>query len=239
MEIFVYEDIIKLFDDLGDKLVKAINDKPNIVLGLATGSTPVPLYHNLIRAYRKKQVSFKDVVTFNLDEYIDIDKYELSYHYFMKGQFYSHIDIKKKNRHIPKNFKETLGDEPERYETLIAQNPIDIQILGIGTNGHIGFNEPGVSFDSTTTIIDLSEETRIDNKRFFFNPDDVPTRAITMGIKTIMKAKEIILIATGDIKAEAIYKTIKGEVTNNVPASILQTHPNVKIYLDKKAAKLL
>lgn len=239
MKVKIFDTKEALFADLSKKIVAAINNKSNINLGLATGSTPIPLYQALIAAYREGLVSFKDVKTFNLDEYLGLVDYKNSYHYFMKEQLFNHVDIIKENTYIPNAFLDSIEDEVIRYDNLLAKNPIDIQILGIGSNGHIGFNEPGVSFNHKTLAVTLAEETRKDNKRFFEDESLVPTQAITMGIGTIMEAKEIILIATGENKSQAIKKTIEGEITEQVPASILQRHKNITIYLDKKAAKLL
>jgi|SRR5690554_1449010 len=240
MEVFIFENKKELFENLAKKYVDAINKNPNIKLGLATGSTPVPLYAALIKDHQVNKTSYKDVSTFNLDEYIGLSEgHEQSYRTFMNKTFFNHIDIKLTNTHIPSGSAKDLKLEAKAYDELLKENQIDIQLLGIGTNAHIGFNEPGSDFDSETIIVDLAKETKDANVRFFSSMDEVPTKAITMGIGSILKAKKIILVATGSNKAKAIKNTIEGKVTTDVPASILQKHPNVEIYLDKDAAKLL
>jgi len=240
MKVFIYDTKEDLFKDLANKYSKAIKNNPKINLGLATGSTPVPLYEELIKDHKENKTSYKDVKTFNLDEYIGLPEgHEQSYRTFMNNIFFNHIDINLENTNIPSGSVKDLAMEAFRYDKLLEKNQIDIQLLGIGTNAHIGFNEPGSKFDSNTIIVDLAQETRDANVRFFDSMDDVPTTAITMGIGSILKAKKIILVATGDSKAEAIKNTIEGPITTDVPASILQAHENVEIYLDKGASKLL
>lgn len=240
MEVFIFENKEDLFNDLANKFVEEIKGNPEIKLGLATGSTPVPLYEKLIEDFKANKTSYKKVQTFNLDEYIGLPEgHEQSYRTFMNNIFFNHIDIDLANTHIPSGNAKDLAMEAFNYDKLLEKNQVDIQLLGIGTNAHIGFNEPGSKFDSNTIIVDLAEETRDANVRFFDSMDDVPTEAITMGIGSIMKAKKIILVATGKAKAEAIFNTIEGPITTNVPASILQTHDNVEIYLDNEAASLL
>ena len=240
MKVFIYDTKEDLFKDLANKYSKAIKNNPKINLGLATGSTPVPLYEELIKDHKENKTSYKDVKTFNLDEYIGLPEgHEQSYRTFMNNIFFNHIDINLENTNIPSGSVKDLAMEAFRYDKLLEKNQIDIQLLGIGTNAHIGFNEPGSKFDSNTIVVDLAQETRDANVRFFDSMDDVPTTAITMGIGSILKAKKIILVATGDSKAEAIKNTIEGPITTDVPASILQAHENVEIYLDKGASKLL
>jgi|SRR5690625_2658268 len=240
MKVYIFENENDLFEDLKNKYVEKIKKNPNINLGLATGGTPVPLYEKLIEDYKKNQTNYENVKTFNLDEYIGLPEgHEQSYRTFMNNIFFNHVNINLANTHIPSGNVKDLNEEALRYDKLLIDNPIDVQLLGIGTNAHIGFNEPGSSFDSNTIIVDLTQETRDANVRFFDDMKDVPTKAITMGIGSILKAKEIILVATGEHKAEAIKNTIEGPITKDVPASILQAHDNVSIYLDKKAAKLL
>lgn len=240
MKVYIYDTKEQLFKDLANKYSEEIKNKPNINLGLATGSTPVPLYEELIKDHKENNTSYKEVKTFNLDEYIGLpDGHEQSYRTFMNNVFFNHVDINLENTNIPSGSVKDLAMEAFRYDKLLEKNQIDIQLLGIGTNAHIGFNEPGSKFDSNTIIVDLAQETRDANVRFFDNMDEVPTTAITMGIGSILKAKKIILVATGDSKAEAIKNTIEGPITTDVPASILQAHENVEIYLDKGASKLL
>lgn len=207
-----------------------IKEKPNSILGLATGSTPIGLYKKLIERYKKGIISFKEVKTFNLDEYIGLapeDKH--SYHYFMFEQLFNHIDINPENVYIPSG----LGDIDKNimeYEKLIDEvGGIDLQLLGIGVNGHIGFNEPGTSFHSKTHVVQLEESTIKANQRFFDKIEDVPTKAITIGIETILKAKKILLLISGESKQKAFERLKSGEVTEDFPASVLHNHPNVTV----------
>lgn len=239
MKVEIFKDKETLYRSVSDFYIKAINEKPNMTLGLATGTTPIPLYKNLIEAYKNKQVSFKDITTFNLDEYIGLDKtHEASYAYFMRNQLFDHIDIKLENTFIPSGILEPQVAISEFQKALDAHQ-VDIQLLGLGSNGHIGFNEPGTPFNSTTHQTDLALSTIEDNSRMFDSIEDVPTQSITMGIKDIMRASKIILIATGEQKAEAVYGMIHGPVDENLPASILQKHKDVVIYLDEAAASKL
>ena len=239
MKVEIFKDKETLYRSVLDFYIKAINEKPNMTLGLATGTTPIPLYKNLIEAYKNKQVSFKDITTFNLDEYIGLDKtHKASYAYFMKNQLFDHIDIKLENTFIPSGILEPQVAISEFQKALDAHQ-VDIQLLGLGSNGHIGFNEPGTPFNSTTHQTDLALSTIEDNSRMFESIKDVPTQSITMGIQDIMRASKIILIATGEQKAEAVYGMIHGPVDENLPASILQKHKDVVIYLDEAAASKL
>lgn len=221
-------------------ILNLVRDNPKAILGLATGSSPIGLYKNLIKAYQEGEVSFKDVKTFNLDEYCNLPKdHEQSYFSFMNQNLFQNIDILEENVNIPNTEGDDLGKLCDEYNDLLNKHIIDLQLLGIGGNGHIGFNEPGTSFESETSVIELTDKTRRDNKRFFNSIDEVPRYAITMGIKNIMNAKEIILIASGKNKAEAVNKLVNGEVTEDFPASILQKHPAVTVIVDEEAASLL
>ena len=229
------DDIAK---DIADKIVSLIKTKERPVLGLATGSTPLPLYEELIKRYKKGEVSFKNVKTFNLDEYIGLDELnDQSYRYFMNHNLFNHIDIDLNNTYVPNGL--IKDEDPSYYDKMIKEaGGIDIQVLGIGTDGHIAFNEPGASFDSLTHIEALKESTIKDNSRFFASIDDVPRYAITMGLKSIMNAREIVLIATGKAKAKVISELKKGIISNDLPASILNKHNNVTIYVDEEANSL-
>lgn len=223
------------------RVINAIQQKKDLVLGLATGSTPEGMYECLIKNNKKGKVSFKDVITFNLDEYIGLESdHPNSYHYFMHENFFKHIDISLENTHLPRGVAKDFEEECERYEQLIESvGGIDLQILGLGTNGHIAFNEPGSNFNSPTSVVDLAQETIDANSRFFDSIEDVPTKAVSMGIGSIMKAREIILLVSGDSKAKALAKTINGEVTEDIPSSILQKHPNVTVIADVEALSLV
>lgn len=222
-------------------IIGLVKKKPNAVLGLATGSSPIATYKLLIKDYQDNKTDWSKVTTFNLDEYVDLEKTNSnSYYYFMNQQLFNHLNIKKENIHIPNG----IGDIEKnaiRYEQLLNEcGPIDLQILGIGNNGHIGFNEPGSNINSVTRVINLSKETIEANKRFFNgNIASMPQKAITMGISSILKANNIVLIATGKSKAQAIKALVQGEVSEEWPCSYLQKHNNVSILIDEEAAMLL
>ena len=204
------------------------------VLGLATGSTPETLYQEMV----KSDVDFSHCVSINLDEYIGLSgDNDQSYRYFMNSHLFNEKPFKA--TYVPNGKSEDLAAECRHYEEILANHPIDIQILGIGENAHIGFNEPGTPFDAPTQVVELTESTINANKRNFEKIEDVPTTAISMGIGSIMKSKKVILIAYGEAKAEAIANTINGEMTTDVPASVLQNHPDVTIILDDAAASKL
>lgn len=215
--------------------------KPNAVLGLATGSTPEGIYAQLIDWYNKGDIDFSEVVTVNLDEYKGLTKdNEQSYYRFMCEKFFNHINIDKKNVNIPDGTQENSDIECERYNNVIRSvGGIDMQLLGIGGNGHIGFNEPGCAFETETHCVKLAEGTIQANSRFFSSIDEVPKEAYTMGIKSIMQAKKILLVASGEAKAKALYDTICGPVTPQVQASILQMHNDVTIVADEAALSLV
>ena len=215
--------------------IDTINNKPNCVLGLATGSSPVGIYKNLVKAYQEKKVSFKDVTTFNLDEYIGLEEtHHQSYRYFMNDNLFNHIDIDKNKTHVPNGTNYEY--DVENYDKEIEENGgIDLQILGIGSNGHIAFNEPGTPFDSLTHVVDLKESTIKDNSRFFNSIDEVPKKSITMGLTSIIRAKKIVIIITGENKKEVLARLLTGKISEDLPASILHNHPDVTIYADYKA----
>jgi len=212
--------------------------KPNSVLGLPTGSTPMGMYKELGRMHKEARLSFARVTTFNLDEYVGLDpKNPNSYHQFMKSNFFSRVNVRKERRFIPDGQAKDMHAYCERYEKLVDRHgPIDIFILGIGHNGHIGFNEPSKSLVARTHVEKLTIQTRRANARFFKSLGEVPEYAITMGMGTIMRAREIILLAGSRDKANAIKHAVKGPVTPEVPASILQLHPNCRMIIDSSAA---
>jgi len=218
-------------------IIKDMILKPDLTLGLSTGSSPLGVYSKLIEAYKKGFISFKDITTFNLDEYIGIDRsHSQSYYRFMRENLFNHVNVNFDNVHIPNNDVEQINTIADTYNQLLHNHTIDVQILGIGSNGHIGFNEPGTPLRNETFIAELDEGTRLDNARFFASLDEVPKYAITMGIKNIMKAQKIIVLALGKYKAKAVQGMIEGPVSNELPASILQLHPNCSIILDEEAA---
>ena len=220
------------------KVMKTVLDKGNPLLGLATGSSPVGLYKEMIRDHKENGTSYKNILTWNLDEYVGIPRtHEQSYWTFMHENLFNFIDIPEENIHVPVGESEDEEAECVKYEESMKGHTVDIQVLGIGSDGHIAFNEPGTPFDSLTHLMDLTEQTRKDNARFFDNDiNQVPKRSITMGLASIMRAKKIIVIATGENKAEAVYGMLKGPKTTDCPASILQDHPDVTVLLDKAAA---
>ncbi|MBQ6146064.1 MAG: glucosamine-6-phosphate deaminase [Clostridia bacterium] len=218
--------------------VELLKRKPNAILGGATGSTPLGLYAELVRLNKAGEISFKDASSFNLDEYVGLDgTHDQSYRYFMDHNLFDHIDIDKSRTRVPSGIDTS---DPAAYDKEIAAaGGVDLQLLGIGNNGHIGFNEPGTPFGSLTHIVELTESTREANKRFFKSIDEVPTHAVTMGVKTVMQARSIILMAIGPAKAPIMKEMLQGPVTEKVPASVLQLHPDVTVYMDYEAAKLL
>lgn len=215
--------------------------KPDSVLGLATGDTPLGMYKELISLYNKNEVDFKEVTTFNLDEYYGLNRENSeSYYSYMINNLFKHININMENINVPNGMAKDVEATCAGYEDKIKEaHGIDMQVLGIGGNGHIGFNEPNVNFEAQTHLVNLDEETIEANSRFFDSVEDVPVKAISMGIKTIMNSKKIILLANGISKAEAIERALKGKISPKVPASILQLHNDVTIILDKEAASLL
>ena len=225
---------------IAEEFIKQVNEKPNCVLGLATGTSPLKVYANLVQACKDGRVSFKDVKTFNLDEYIGLEgTHNQSYRYFMNDNLFNHIDINKENTHVLLGVGDYLA-YANNYDNLIKQaGGIDLQILGIGSDGHIAFNEPGTPFDSLTHVAELAESTIVDNSRLFNDISEVPTKAVTMGLRSIMNAKKIVLIATGKNKARAIFNLLKGPKTEEVPCSILQDHPDCTIYVDEDAYSLV
>lgn len=223
------------------QIISRIKKNPALNLGLATGSTPTGLYQALIQDHKENNTSYKQINTFNLDEYIGMPKKDPhSYHYFMCENLFDHIDIPLDQTHIPDGTARDLDAECRRYEHFIQEHGgIDLQVLGIGQNGHIGFNEPGTPFDSRTHIINLAESTRKANSRFFDSLEEVPRQAITMGIATILESREIFLLVSGTSKAEALARLMNGEVSEQFPASILKNHQNITIFADQDAAALL
>lgn len=203
-------------------------------LGLATGSTPISLYDEL----KRSNLDFSEMTSINLDEYVGLSATDdQSYAYFMRENLFSVKPFA--HSYLPNGLAKNAEEECRRYDELIKENPVDIQILGIGANGHIGFNEPGTSFDSTTHLVDLTESTIESNKRFFTSIEEVPKQAYSMGIASIMAAKQIILLAYGENKAKIIRDMIKGPVTEDIPASVLQKHDDVTIIVDKEASKFI
>ncbi|MDQ0155515.1 glucosamine-6-phosphate deaminase [Robertmurraya andreesenii] len=232
---------VKDYEEMSERAARYIIEKvrqaKTLNLGLATGGTPVGTYKNLIADHKENGTSYQNVTTFNLDEYVGLSGDDRnSYRFYMNEELFSHIDVVQANTHIPRGDAPDMQQECLNYEKLIAEHGgIDLQLLGIGTNGHIGFNEPGTSFDSATHLVDLAESTREANARYFSSLAEVPTKAITMGIATIMKSKEILLLISGQSKREALSNLLHGEVNENFPASALRNHPCVTIIADNAA----
>ncbi len=236
--------IVKNYEEMSQLASKMINDfvqtNPFGVIGLATGQTPEGVYKLLVDAHHNLDIDWSNITTFNLDEYIGINATSpFSYAHYMHEKLFKYLNIKSENTHIPLG----QGDYQkniDNYEQKIKNaGGINLQLLGIGSNGHIGFNEPGTSFDSKTHVVDLATSTISDNKQYFKTIDDVPKKAITIGLNTIMQAQQIILIASGLNKAEAIAKLVEGKITPKIPASILQNHDHVTLIIDQKAASKL
>ena len=214
--------------------------KPDAVLGLATGSTPLGLYAQLVALYRAGEISFAQATSFNLDEYVDLPPtHDQSYRYFMEKNLFSQIDLPQARIHVPSGLDVSEAALAAYDEAIEAAGGIDLQLLGLGGNGHIGFNEPGTPFALGTHVVALTERTRRDNARFLASLDEVPTHAATMGVRTVMHARAILLLAFGRAKAEALAAALTGPVTPDVPASVLQLHPDVTVFCDKEAAALL
>jgi len=238
IKVQIAKDYNELSKKAADIIADSIRKKPNVVLGLATGGTPVGCYQELIRMHREEGLDFSRVVTFNLDEYLGLPPTQpQSYRYFMDENLFRHVNIKMENTNVLNGMSKDPQKTCKEFEKAIKEpGGIDFQLLGIGANGHIAFNEPGSSFESKTRVVNISEQTIKDNARFFKSIDEVPRQALSMGIGTIMEAKKIALLATGVGKAEAVAKSVEGPITTNVPASILQRHPECTFILDKEAA---
>ena len=240
MKVITVSDYTALSTRAGQIITELLRSKPNCTLGLATGGTPLGTYQYLVERYRAGEISLKDVQTFNLDEYCELSRsHEQSYYRFMQDNLFHHVDLRPENVHIPCTENCEPQTQCDEYNSLLNHAVVDLQLLGIGSNGHIGFCEPGTSFDQETFLTPLSEETRLDNQRFFNSLDEVPYSAITMGIANILRARSILLLASGKGKARCIADMVNGPVTEQVPASALQLHGDVTVIVDEEAAALL
>lgn len=241
MRIIVTKDYKDMSRKAANIISAQIITKPDCVLGLATGSSPIGTYDQLVEWYEKGDLDFSGVSSVNLDEYRGLEhSHDQSYYYFMHEHLFDRVNIDPANTNVPDGTEPDAEKECKRYEELIASyGGVDLQLLGLGHNGHIGFNEPAPSFDKVTHCVDLTESTIEANKRFFASADDVPRQAYTMGIGTIMKAKKILVVVSGEDKADIVAKAFYGEVTPEVPASILQFHPDVTVVVDEAAASKL
>ena len=241
MRIYQAEDYQALSRRAANIISAQVIYKPDCVLGLATGGTPVGIYKQLVEWYKKGDLSFAETRSVNLDEYLGLSPHhEQSYCYYMQNNLFSHIDIKQENTHVPNGLAKDPQAECAAYDKLIQDmGGIDLQLLGMGHNGHIAFNEPGDDFGLETHVVTLSESTIEANKRFFESRDEVPRQALSMGIKNIMHARRILMVVSGEEKADIVCKAFTGPVTREVPASILQLHPDVTLVGDKAALRKL
>jgi glucosamine-6-phosphate deaminase len=241
MDVIVKDTYEEMSREAAQIVAQAIRAKPNLVLGLATGGTPLGLYHELVRMHRKEELDFAKVTTFNLDEYLGLPPtHEQSYAYFMQHNLFRHINVRPDKIYVPSGLATDVQAYCAWYEEEIARaGGIDLQVLGIGRDGHIAFNEPGSSLASRTRVVTLTKETIEDNARFFARPEDVPRFAITMGVGTILEARHCLLLANGPSKAEAVATLAEGPITAQVTASALQMHPQATVILDREAAAKL
>ncbi|MFB3170482.1 glucosamine-6-phosphate deaminase [Neobacillus sp. 179-C4.2 HS] len=241
MKLIRTENYAEMSVEAGKIIVDKIRSNPSLTLGLATGSTPKGVYNYLIQDHKADGTSYQQMKSVNLDEYIGLKAQDTnSYHYFMRQNLFNHIDINENQTHIPNGAADDLEQECVRYEQLIKElGGVDLQLLGIGQNGHIGFNEPGTPFSSRTHIVTLAENTRIANSRFFNSLEEVPTHAITMGIASILESKEILLLVSGEKKSEALLKFMNGDISEEFPASALKHHQNVTVIADRDALKYI
>nr|WP_206529796.1 glucosamine-6-phosphate deaminase [Brevibacillus sp. SYP-B805] len=241
IQLIVTEDYREMSQKAAQIVADQIRNKPDAVIGFATGSTPLGLYAELIGMYDRGELDFSRITTFNLDEYVGLSReHPQSYYRFMWENLFSKINVQNERIHFPPGIFTDAEAVCSRYEEEIAEaGGIDLQILGIGTNGHIGFNEPDETYTLATHVVELAEETIEANARFFHDKAEVPRRAITMGVKSIMNARSILLLANGKSKAEAVSHICTGVVDPKVPASILQLHPHVTLLVDREAARLI
>lgn len=240
MNVIIAKDYNELSEKAARIIKETVRQKPNVVLGLATGTTPLGLYKNLIADHRENGTSYKQIRAVNLDEYKGLPKYHpQSYAYFMRKNLFDHIDIDLNNTYIENGMATDEQAECKRYDEILEKYPRDIQLLGLGSNGHIAFNEPNTPFDSTTHVVTLAESTVKDNARLFEDISEVPRKAYTMGLKSIMQAKKIIVLANGLNKAEIVSKLMYGSPSEELPASILYNHKDCTVILDEEAASKL
>ena len=235
---------VKNYEEMSEEALKVmlsvVSENPNAVLGLATGSTPLGLYAKMAQDHRENGTSYANCRAVNLDEYVGLDaSSDQSYVYFMRENLFKNIDIKLENTHIENGTAADKEAECARYNALLNELRQDIQLLGIGSNGHIAFNEPGTAFDSVTHIVDLAESTIKDNSRLFKSIDEVPRQAFTMGLSNIMNAKKVLILANGEGKANAVRELVKGEAWEEVPATVLQSHPDCILICVEAAGKFI
>ncbi len=240
MKILIVEDYDAMSRAASEIVKEVVTEKKDAVLGLATGSTPIGMYDLLVKDHEQNGTSYANVSSVNLDEYVGLEpSNEQSYAYFMNSHFFDRIDINKENTFLPNGVASDSKAECKRYNALLEKYVPDVQILGIGSNGHIGFNEPGTSFDAVTHVVNLTESTINDNSRLFEDKSQVPVQAYSMGIANILRSKKIVIMASGANKADAVAAMIDGDVNESCPASALKNHPDVIAIIDRAAAKRL
>ena len=241
MEVMLVDNYAELSEQAARMIEEQIDKNDHSILGLATGSTPLGLYEKLIEGYKRRAISYQHVLSINLDEYLGLDKnHPGSFHTFMCENLLKEIDIPMEHIHIPDSQPLSVEEECRRYDQVIdSLGPIDLQILGIGSNGHIGFNEPGSDPNSTTHVVELAASTRKDNAHFFGSLEEVPTHAVTMGIQSILKSKRIVVLASGKRKAEAVKCLLSGNISEMFPASHLWKHDDVTLIVDRDAYELM
>lgn len=240
MKIIITKDYEELSAKAAEIMLEVVRKNPRAVLGLATGTTPLGLYANMIADHKENGTDYSGIRTANLDEYKGLPKtHDQSYAYFMRKNLFDGLGIAPESTNIENGMAEDAAAECARYDALLEALPRDIQLLGLGSNGHIAFNEPGTPFGSGTHVVTLAESTVKDNARLFKDISEVPRQAFTMGIRQIMQAKKVLILASGANKAEAVCKMVKGDVTESVPASVLLLHPDCVLIADEAAAKLL
>jgi glucosamine-6-phosphate deaminase len=241
LKLVIVKDYQEMSRKAAELLASEVKQHPQTVLGLATGGTPVGMYRELIKLHEDEGIDFSQAQSFNLDEYVGLSSaHPQSYRAYMQENLFQHINLPADKTHVPTGDAADLDKECARYEEAIREaGGIDIQVLGIGNNGHIGFNEPGSSAESTTRVVQLTESTIEANARYFASVEEVPTQAVSMGIKTILGAKKVVLLASGEAKAQAVRLMVEGEPTADVPASLLQLHPDVTVIVDEAAASQL
>jgi len=241
MKVYVCENYEAMSRKAASIIASHVTLKPDCVLGLATGSTPIGMYQELVKAYEKGELDFSQVKSVNLDEYVGLEPtHDQSYRYFMQDNLFNHVNIDVANTNVPNGLAQDTAAECARYDQVMEDlGGVDVQVLGMGHNGHIGFNEPADHFPLGTHIVDLQESTIQANARFFASADEVPKQALTMGIRSIMRARQILVVVNGEGKADIVKAAFTGPVTPMVPASILQLHPNVVLVGDKAALSKL
>ena len=239
MEVRIFDNKENLGETLAEVLVSRVKAKPDLSFGFATGASPIPVYNSMIEYFKRGEVTFNGITTFNLDEYCDLPRDDKnSYYTFMHENLFNHIDVKEENINFLNGNVSDFTAECKRYDCLIRDKGIDVQILGLGRNGHIGFNEPSTKFTKDCFRVKLSEST-IQANSIYFDENPMPHFALTMGTASIMRSNEIFMIATGESKKDAIYEMVYGDISPLCPASVLQLHPNVHVFIDLDAAKRL